>query len=271
MPSPMNPARLDPGAVRRLIVDQAHRTGVGHIGSALSVTDLVVAVRRVLQLRGGGPDRDRFVLSNGHTALALYCALHVEGLLAADLDSYCRDGSLLGVHPQHALPAVDFTTGSLGMGLSFGAGAALAARLAGSSRRAYVIMSDAEMDEGSVWEAAAFAAHQGLSNLVGLVDCNGQQALGRTDEVIALRDLAARWRAFGWDAQDVDGHDVDGLEAALGAAGAGGRPTVLVAHTVFGRGVSFMQSKVEWHYRPLTDDLHATAVAELEAACAARS
>ena len=169
--------------IRRSMLEQSMRAHVGHIGSALSIADLMAALYGdVLQIgRPEDPDRDRFILSKGHAALALYAALHATGRLSeAELDSYCADGSLLGGHPEHALGYVDFATGSLGHGLSVGAGAALAARLGPLPRRVFVLMSDAECNEGSVWEAVMFAAHHQLANLVAIVDVNGQQALGYT-------------------------------------------------------------------------------------------
>jgi transketolase len=213
------------------------------------------------------PERDRFILSKGHAVLALYAVLHLKGLLEAkDLETYCGDTSLLGSHPEHALTGIDFSTGSLGHGLSFGAGVALGARMQGSPRRAFVLISDAECNEGSLWEAVMFAAHHRLANLVAVVDANGQQALGYTDDVLSLAPLAERFRAFGWDARDVDGHDVDGLVAAFRDLDCTqGPPHVLVARTTFGKGVSFMERQIKWHYWPMSDEEFARAMAEVGA------
>ncbi len=207
------------------------------------------------------------VLSKGHAALALYAALELSGRLpSGSVDTYCADGSSLGVHPEHALDGVDFCTGALGHGLSMAAGAALAARLERSSRRVFVVLSDAELNEGSVWEAIMFAAHHGLSNLIAIVDLNGQQAMGYTEDVLDLSPPAARWQAFDWDVLEVDGHDVAAMQAAIrGLDTAPGRPHVLIAHTTFGNGVSFMQSVIDWHYLPLTDEQYEQALAELDA------
>jgi transketolase len=257
--------------IRRIVLEQSMRAHVGHIGSALSIADiLAVLYARVLRIDApDDPGRDRFILSKGHAALALYAALALRGWLTpADLDTYCADDSLLGVHPEHALCGVDFSTGSLGQGLSMGAGAALAARLQRSSRRVFVLLSDAECNEGSVWEAAMFAGHHRLANLVAVVDLNGQQALGYTRDVLDLAPLAERWRAFGWDAHEVDGHDEDALErtfAALDTAAPTGRPHVLVARTTFGKGVSYMEGQIAWHYLPMSDAQYRQALAELEA------
>lgn len=260
---------VTPVAIRRIVLQQSRRAHVGHIGSALCVADVLAALYGSV-LRIASPreaDRDRFVLSKGHAALALYAALHLRGWLdAAELDGYCADGSFLGVHPVRELPGVDFSTGSLGMGLSFGAGAALAARLRGSSRRAFVLLSDAECDEGSTWEAAMFAAHHRLAGLTALVDENGQQALGRTRDVLDLSPLSERWRAFGWEARDVDGNDARAVAAAARRPAEDGRPLVLVCHTTFGKGVSFMEGRVEWHYSPMSEEEYERALREVEPA-----
>lgn len=253
--------------IRRTIVDESWRAGVGHIGSALSIADIVAALYGAV-LEGSGAERDRLVLSKGHAALALYAALSATGRMPVEqLATYCGDDSLLGAHPEHALAGVDFSTGSLGQGLSLGVGAALAARQQGSPRRVFVVLSDAECNEGSIWEAAMFAGHHRLSNLVALVDVNGQQALGYTRDVLDPGPARARWQACGWQARVVDGHDPDGLTAALAAleASVPGPPTVLLADTVFGKGVSFMERRIEWHYLPLDADQHRRAVEEIEA------
>jgi transketolase len=254
---------ITPRALRRIVLEQAHRAGVGHIGSALSVVEILVALfSRVLRGEPGDPDRDRFVLSKGHAALALYAALHLAGRIPREqLEGYCGDGTLLGTHPEHELAGVDFSSGSLGHGLSVGAGAALAARMQGSDRRAFVLVSDAECNEGSLWEAGMFAGHHRLGNLVAVVDANGQQALGYTREVLDLEPLADRFEAFGWEAVEVDGHDVGALASALDRAR--DRPRVVVARTTFGKGVSYMEGLVKWHYWPMSDADYERALSEV--------
>lgn len=262
--------------IREIVLRESKRANVGHIGSSLSIADLLAALYCGV-IRADQPrqqDRDRFILSKGHAALALYAALHLRGWLSADLlVTFCEDGSLLGVHPEAALPGVDFSTGSLGHGLSVGAGAALAARLSRSERRVFVLISDAECNEGSLWEAVMFAAHHRLANLVVLVDLNGQQALGYTADVLSLTPLAVRWRAFGWDVHEVNGHDVGVItETIAGLDTTAGRPHVLVARTTFGKGVSFMESKIKWHYWPMSDEEYQVAIEEIrEAGCAVPS
>jgi transketolase len=255
-------ALVQPSELRRVILEQAFRAGVGHIGSALSVVEILVALFRVMDGEPGQQERDRLVFSKGHAALALYAALQLSGRLSReDLETYCGDGTLLGTHPEHALPGVDFSTGSLGHGLSLGAGAALAARLQGSDRRAFVLVSDAECNEGSLWEAAMFAAHQGLGKLTAIVDANGQQALGYTRDVLDLEPLAQRFAAFGWGTDEVDGHDVDALVHALERRG--DSPRAIVARTTFGKGVSYMEGLVKWHYWPMSDADFERALAEV--------
>lgn len=215
--------------------------------------------------RPDDPERDRFVLSKGHAALALYAALHARGWMDEEtLSSYCQDATLAGTHPDHQLPGIDFSTGSLGQGLSFGAGAALAARISGSDRRVFVLVSDAECNEGSVWESVMFAAQHQLANLVAIIDVNGQQALDHTHRVLDLSPLDERWRAFGWDAHVVDGHDLTALCDAFGSPASSGRPRAVVARTVFGNGVSFMEGQIKWHYMSMTDDEYQQALAQVD-------
>ena len=265
----MEESPLSSRQIRRFILDQSKRAHVGHIGSALSIADIIAALyQNVLSTPDlDDPDRDRFILSKGHAVLAVYAALFLKGWLSEQsLNTYCADGTLLGVHPEHALRGVDFSTGSLGHGLSMGAGAALAARLQRSSRRVFVLVSDAECNEGSLWEAVMFAAHHGLSNLIAIVDLNGQQALGYTDQVLSLTPMAERWRAFGWDVHDVDGHDVKAITETIASLDTtSGPPHVLIAHTVFGRGVSYMERQIKWHYWPMSDSEYRRALDEIDA------
>jgi len=255
--------------IRRIVIEQSKRANVGHIGSSLSVADILGTLYAGV-LRGDGPDdpeRDRMVLSKGHASLALYAALHETGVIDGDeLTSFCVDGSRLGTHPDHALPGVDFSTGSLGHGLSLATGSALAARLSGSVRRTFVLMSDAECNEGSVWEAVMFAAHHRFGDLVVIVDVNGQQALRYTHEVLDLSPLEQRWSAFGWDVHTLDGHDHAALRSTIDSLRRGdSKPHVLLAQTIFGHGVSYMEREIGWHYLPMDDRQYALALDELSA------
>jgi len=253
--------------VRRIILEQSKRANVGHIGSALSIADIIVALyAHVLKLNGSGdPERDRFILSKGHAALALYAMLFLKGWITeTELNTYCGDNSMLGTHPEHGLKGVDFATGSLGQGLSMGAGAALAAQLQKSHRRAFVVLSDAECNEGSLWEAVMFASHHKLSNLIALVDLNAQQAFGYTDEVCNLTPMVEKWKAFGWDAREVDGHDVNKMTGIIeGLNTVSGAPHVIIARTVFGKGVSYMENQIKWHYWPMSEEEYRQALMEI--------
>jgi transketolase len=254
--------------IRRTILEQSKRAHVGHIGSALSIADIVATLYGdVLRVDDpADPGRERLVLSKGHAALALYAALRGRGWIDDDqLGTFHGDATLLGVHPEHALRGVDFSTGSLGHGPSVAAGTALAARLAGADRRTFAILSDAECDEGSTWEAVMFAAHHRLAALIAIVDVNGQQALGYTEDVLSLSPLADRWRAFAWDVVEVDGHDRTALADAIRSFDtSAGPPHVVLARTTFGKGVSYMERKIKWHYWPMSDDEYRQALAEVE-------
>lgn len=255
--------------IRKLILEESKRANVGHIGSALSVSDIIAVLfsGRLKFVGTNLPYRDRFILSKGHSALAMYAALYLRGIITRDqLGNYCGDGGFCGVHPGHELEGVDFSTGSLGHGPAYGAGVALAQKMSEGSAKAYVLVSDAECNEGSLWETVMFAAHHKLSNLTVIVDYNGQQAFGKTKDVIDLEPFGKKWLAFGWHVLEIDGHDATALEHALDQAEALKEvPTVVIAHTICGKGVSFMEGKVEWHYLPLSDEQYATAIAELEA------
>jgi len=254
--------------LRRRVIEISFLAGVGHIGSALSISDILAVLFRDL-LRGIGskdPNRDHFILSKGHAALALYTALEKIGLLpSGELETFCKDGSRLGVHPEAGVPGVEFTTGSLGMGLSVGAGLALSAKLRNAAGRTVVLVSDAECNEGALWEAVMFAAHHRLGSLTAIVDLNGLQAMGPTIDILDLSPIEDRWKSFGWEAVAVDGHDEAALARALVAPRAD-RPRVLIARTVLGKGVSFMENRQEWHYYPVNAEQARRALSDLEGA-----
>jgi transketolase len=255
-------------SVRRWVIEQSLASGVGHIGSALSIADIMAALWEGTMREPGtaAPHRDRFILAKGHAALALYAALRWKGLLdEAAFRTFCADGSSLGVHPEQSLAGVDVSTGSLGQGLSVGCGLAYAFRQQRSASRVFVVVSDAECNEGQTWEAAMFAGHHRLRGLCVVVDVNGLQALGHTRDVLAP-DLALLWKGMGWDVREADGHDIRALLEALHEGGGEGAPRVILARTILGKGVSFMEDRLEWHYRNLTPQLAEAALAELEAA-----
>jgi len=242
--------------IRARLVEMSHLAETPHLGSSLSCVDMLVAAYwgflRIDPARPLDPDRDRFILSKGHAATALYAVLAERGLFdPAILDSYNADGGVLPEHPGlQCVPGVEAATGSLGHGLPIALGMALAARIEGRSSRCLVLMSDGECEEGSVWEGAMFAPAQKLAAVTVMIDYNKWQATGRSEEIMALAPLAEKWRAFGWDACEVDGHDCDALVAALRREPDGtGRPRAIVCHTVKGKGVSFMEDDNNWHYR----------------------
>jgi transketolase len=260
---------------RRLRVHCVKMTGranASHIGSALSTADmLAVLFGRVLRYDASRPDwndRDRFILSKGHGCTALYAALAEAGYFPVeDLATFYQDGSPLAGHATHkGLPGVEVSTGSLGHGLPLATGMALAARRDGRHHRVFCMLSDGECDEGSTWEAALFAPMHELDNLVVLIDYNKIQSFGRVEEVIDLEPLADKWKAFGWAVREIDGHDLEAIQSALTDAPFDtGRPTCIVAHTVKGKGVSFMEDQLLWHYRAPRGELMDRALAELEA------
>jgi len=255
-------------AVRRRVVAMSAAAHAPHVASALSCVDILVAlycnVARVSPATIDSPERDRIILSKGHASAALYACLAECGLLdASGLASYAADGSMLAEHPSRGRPpGVEVTTGSLGHGLGLGLGLAKAARLQGRDYRVFVVLSDGECNEGSVWEAALWAPRHGLDNVAAIVDFNKLQATGRSCEITQLAPLAEKWQAFGWDAREIDGHDFVALVDALTAASEG-RPRALIAHTIKGKGVSFMEDDLEWHYRPPSLDDVRRATAEL--------
>ena len=240
--------------IRGSLVEMSHRARAAHLGSALSCIDiLTVLYWKILNI---GPDtlddplRDRFILSKGHAASAIYATLAHRGLIdRALLETYAREGSALEEHPGPGkVPGVEAATGSLGHGLSIGAGLALSAGILNQDFKVYVLVSDGECNEGSLWEAAMFASGRPLSNLTVIVDFNKWQATGRSCEITGLDPLSDKFAAFGWDSFDVDGHDMSQLIRCLKQPGTG-RPRAVIAHTVKGKGVSFMEDDNNWHYR----------------------
>ena len=257
---------MDNRLLRKMILEQSKRANVGHIGSALSIIDiLAVLYDDVLKVTDSSTEKDRFILSKGHAALALYAVLTLKNILGkGELEKFWVDGTYLGVHPEHTAPGIHFSTGSLGMGLSFGAGAALAARLQGSHRRVFVLLSDAECNEGSLWEAVMFAAHHGLANLTAIIDLNGQQAFGYTKDVIQIDNMKERWQAFRWDVHEVNGHHREEMANLFKQLNyQKGPPHLIIAKTIFGKGVSFMENKIKWHYWPMSDKEYQQALTEV--------
>jgi transketolase len=267
----MNDTRKLATIIRRHALRMVHRAKASHIGSALSIADIVAVlyagVLRVDPAQPRWPGRDRFILSKGHACVAVYAALAARGFFPEeDLQRYGQDHSELMNHISHKVAGVEFSTGSLGHGLPFGVGKALAARRRGLDWRTFVLLSDGEWGEGSNWEACLFAAHHRLDNLVAIIDYNKLQSLTTVAETLGLEPLADKFRAFGLAVREVDGHDHDALRDALaGAPWVVGKPSVLIAHTTKGKGVSYMENAVKWHYSSPDDELLARALSELEA------
>ncbi len=255
--------------IRRSSLFMVHRAKASHIGSALSIADIVaVLYGKALNIDPAQPamaSRDRFILSKGHACVAVYSALAAKGFIPeAQLDEYACDHSDMMTHISHKVVGVEFSTGSLGHGLPFGTGKALAAKKSGQSWKTVVLLSDGELGEGSNWEAMMFAAHHQLDNLVSIVDYNKLQSLTTVDNTLRVEPLADKARAFGWAVREVDGHD----HAALGDFLCNtplekGKPSFLIAHTIKGKGVSFMENRVEWHYKSPSDEQLAQALEEL--------
>jgi transketolase len=264
-------ADFSANSIRRTVLEMSYAGSTVHVACAFSLTEiLAVLYRKHLRYPDNNPDhpgRDYLILSKGHGVMAQYACLYQKGWLSqTDLQRFYADGTKLkGLSDAH-VTGCEVTAGSLGHGLSVGVGMALAARLDASPQMTYAVVGDGEMNEGPIWEAMLFAAHRKLDNLVVIVDENGFQAMGRTSEVMELGSLRDKFAAFGFEAVALDGHDEAALDAALEAlkANRDGRPKAIVARTIKGKGVSFMEDQNLWHYTRLNADTYAAAMAELE-------
>jgi len=257
--------------LRQTILQVICRGGGGHIPACLSIADiLAVLYHAILRVDAAAPessDRDRFILSKGHAGVALYAVLAQRGFIdEQQLYTYGHAGTALGGHPDmHKLPGVEASTGALGHGLGFGLGMALAGEMDNKDYRVFVLLGDGECQEGSVWEAAMFAAQHRLDNLVAIVDYNKLQALDRLDTIVSLGPLADKWQAFGWEVRQVDGHDIPELLDTFGKVPfAPGKPSLVLAHTIKGKGISFMENVPIWHYRLPNEAEMKIACEELE-------
>ena len=260
--------------IRRHGLEMTHLSRGSHIGAIFSVAEIMAVlytgVLNVSPAEPAMPDRDRLILSKGHAGAAVYAALAERGFFPVEeLKTHYANGSRLSGHVSHkGVPGVEFSTGSLGHGLAVGAGMALGAKMDKAPWRTYVILGDGECDEGSVWEAALQAHQYGLDNLIAVVDHNRMQSLDFCEKTIALEPFADKWRDFGWQVQVVDGHDVAALQAAFARAKnnlGGGKPSVIIAETTKGKGVSFMENDILWHYRTPQGEEYDAALKELEA------
>ena len=251
-----------------------HISRGSHIGSVFSVAEIIAvlysSVLNVDPKEPKNPDRDRLILSKGHAGSAVYAALAETGFFPVEqLKTHYANGSILSGHVSHkGVPGVEVSTGALGHGLGIGAGMALGAKMDGARWRTYVVLGDGECDEGSVWESALQAAQYKLDRLIAVVDYNHMQSLTTVEDTLRLEPFEQKWKDFGWNAESVDGHDTDALLAAFARAkdNAGSRkPYVILAHTVKGKGVSFMENNILWHYRTPQGEEYDAALKELEA------
>jgi transketolase len=268
-----HPTRPLATRIRKHALRMTYKARASHIGSGLSMADILAvlygSVLRIDCRDLTNIERDRVIISKGHAAAIVYAVLAEAGFFPVDwLDAYCDDGGKLAGHVTHKnVPGVELSTGSLGHGLPVAAGMALAAKRDGRNSRIFAILSDGEMDEGSNWETIQFAQHFRLDNLVVIVDYNKIQSFGRVAEVSDLEPFADKWRAFNWGVREIDGHDHSVLSDTFAALPfETGRPNVVIAHTVKGKGISFMEDKLQWHYKSPNSDELAKALAELDVA-----
>lgn len=254
--------------IRKSILYMTHYSKSSHAGSCLSIVDILyILYFKILNIDPKNPqtvDRDKFILSKGHGSAALYATLAARGFFPLDyLDKFYIDNGILPGHlDMLAVPGIDASAGSLGHGLSIGLGMAIANRQTNNPGKIFVLLGDGECNEGSVWEAVMLAGSLGLMNLTAIVDYNKLQSFGRTDEVINQKNMSERWRSFGWDAYDVDGHNLAELEGIFTSVQKG--PKVVVAHTIKGKGVSFMENRLEWHYKSPNAEQYEHALREIE-------
>lgn len=238
---------------RYLAVKTVIGSGLGHLGGSLSSIDiLTVLYFNVLNITKDNlrdPDRDRFILSKGHASIGLYSIFTLKGFISEELlSTFRKNGSILSGHPEPGIPGVEHGTGSLGHGLSVGLGMALAAKINKQEYNTYVLLGDGELQEGQVWEAAMCASHYKLDNLIAIVDRNGLQIDGSTEEILGLENLKLKWKAFGWKVKTVNGHSISQLVKVLkNSTQHDGIPTVIIAHTIKGKGVNYMENQVKWH------------------------
>jgi len=256
--------------LRRMVVGTVTRAGSGHIAPALSCMDIMTALYfhtlRIDPSRPKWEDRDRFVLSAGHKCVAQYVALAERGFFPMSiLDTYLQPGSILGGHPDaKKVPGIDTSTGSLGHGLPIALGMALSGKMDHKDYRVFVLAGDGEINEGSIWEAAMAAAHYKLDNLIAIIDANGLQAGGRVEDVMNPEPIREKWESFGWGAREIDGHDMSQIiEAFESVPFVKGKPSAIVARTVKGKGVSFMENQASWHMKVPNEEEYKIAMKEL--------
>tara|TARA_Y100000031_G_C8186185_1_gene369068 strand:- start:17 stop:871 length:855 start_codon:yes stop_codon:yes gene_type:complete len=241
--------------IRGKVLDLTYQAKCAHLASALSCIDiLAILYWKILKIDSkniNDPERDRFILSKGHAAMALYSILNKKGILSSKiLDTFGKNGTTLAEHPDPRTPGVEVATGSLGHGFQFGIGMALAAKIMNMKYKVVALMSDGECNEGSVWEGAMFAPVHKLDNLIAIIDFNKWQATGRSTEIMSIQPLAKKWESFGWKTYEINGHDLEEIyNTFLEANKSKNSPVAIIANTVKGKGISFMEDDNNWHYR----------------------
>lgn len=254
--------------VRKKLLNIIYSSQASHIGSCLSTVELLTALYHHMRINPKDPrwfDRDRFILSKGHAAAAFYVILSEKGFFPKEwLETYCQNDTRLIGHVTHNVPGVEVSTGSLGHGLSIACGMSIVGKREDRPYKVYALLSDGECDEGSTWEAAMFAGHHKLDNLIVLIDYNKIQSYGLVKEVLDLEPFADKWTAFGWNVTEIDGHDFDAINQSLREIPIkGGKPSAIIAHTVKGKGISFMEGQLIWHYKSPDEEQYKNAMDEL--------
>lgn len=246
--------------IRMQVVNMIYKSKMGHIGGSLSATDILVALFYAIMKPG-----DKFILSKGHSVEAYYAILGDLGFFPKEkLETYCQFGSEFIGHPSIEIPGIDIATGSLGHGLSIACGMAFSFKKDKKNNRVYVLMGDGELQEGSIWEAAMFASSYNLDNLIGIIDRNRLQIGGDTEAIVKLEPLADRWSSFGWEVKEVDGHNIEEIITTIKSFSRNNKPHMVIARTIKGKGISFMENNPKWHHGVLSDEEYRRAIEELK-------
>ncbi|MBQ7162439.1 MAG: transketolase [Bacteroidales bacterium] len=270
-PEVVKDLRLKAEQIRKREIEIIYSARAGHTGGSLSATNVLTVLyfneMKTNPARPDDPDRDRFIMSKGHSVEALYCVLAKAGYISDELlDTYGQCGSKLAGHPTRKVPGIEMNTGALGHGLPAGVGMAIAAKMDGKAYRTFVLMGDGEQGEGSIYEAAMAASHYHLDNLVAIIDRNHLQISGNTEDVMSLEPMRGRWEAFGWDVHEADGDDIVSLMGAFAdLKSVSGKPHLIISHTTKGKGVSYMENVAKWHHGVPTDEEYAQAIKEISA------
>lgn len=255
--------------IRKRVIQIIYQARAGHTGGSLSSVDVLTALYfRVMNYNPaepGWPERDRFIMSKGHSVESLYCVLSRAGYFSDDtLETYGSFKSMLAGHPTRKVPGIEVNSGALGHGLPVGTGMAIAAKMDGKKYRTFVLMGDGEQGEGSIYEAAMAASHHKLDNLISIIDRNTLQISGKTEDVLSLEPLRERWESFGWDVHDADGNDMTSLLTVFDSIKYNGKPHLIISHTTKGKGVSYMEGVAKWHHGVPSEEQYALAISEID-------